>query len=353
MRCRLLVPLLTLIAPVVAAQTADEILADVRAAHAERVAGIADYTVVQKAFGQPTILFYEKMEAEGQPVFRMVPPGELQRRATEASGGQHVELSEDMARAYEMTGDALEEEMRREGVPTRSIPFLDPRNMLDPMADFIRAGAEYQANEDDNREATADQVREMGSFAERAQFIGEETVDGRRAYLLRADDLSDIDIDQPDGADFTLQSASLWIDAEKHVVLKLLMEGEGTSGDETTPLKIERRNEDFREVDGMYESFRQVMSISGLAEGLSGEERQEMEKARRELAKVKEQLEQLPESQRDMIMSRMGAQMEQLERMAGGDGPSVFEAVTEIIHLMPNSGVLTQQEMAQLLVDAY
>ena len=63
----------------------------------------------------------------------------------------------------------------------------------------------------------------------------------REAYLLEADDLSDIELEQPDnGATFSLDRTRLWIDKEFLVPIRLLMEGKMEKGKEVTPITIEK-----------------------------------------------------------------------------------------------------------------
>jgi len=264
---------------IASSEDAQSILDKARQKQVQRWEGVASYIVDQSMMGNRTAVLYERTEVKdaagnAQPAFRMVPQDEIQQRQA-ASG---------------------------------SFPNLSPLN-----SKLFAMGTEAQ-----------EELSGMEDFAATARLVGKENVDGRNAFHLRADDFKRTQV--TDDGEFTINSISVWIDAEKYVPLKMQMDGIAKNGNETRPIRIEKLDQDYRKVAGssMYESFRQVMRIGGI---MSAKDQKEMQKAQKEFAKFEEQMQQMPAAQRDMIMRQMGPQMEMMKKMASGGG---FEVVTEI-----------------------
>jgi len=264
---------------IASSEDAQSILDKARQKQVQRREGVASYIVDQSMMGNRTAILYERTEVKDaagnlQSAFRMVPQDEIQQRQG-ASGGSQI-LSPANSKLFAMGTDAQEE---------------------------------FSGMED---------------FAATARLVGKENVDGRKAFHIRADDLKRTQVS--DDGKFTINSISVWIDAEEYVTLKMQMDGIAKSGNESRPIRIEKLDEDYRTVadSNMYESFRQVMRIGGI---LSAKDQKEMQKAQKEFAKFEKEMQQMPEAQRNMIMRQMGPQMEMMKKMASGDG---FEVVTEI-----------------------
>jgi hypothetical protein len=264
---------------IASSQDAQSILAKARAKQVERWGGVASYIVDQSMMGNRTAILYERTEVKdaagnSQTAFRMVPSDEIEQRRV-ASGG---------------------------------VPNLSPQNLK-----LFAMGAEAQ-----------EEFSGLEEFVGAAHLVGNESVGGRQAFHIRNDEVNRSQA--TDDGEFTINSISVWIDAKEHVPLKMQMDGIAKSGNETRPIRIEKLDEDYRTVadSNMYESFRQVMRIGGI---LSAKDQKEMQKAQKEFAKFEEQMQQMPEGQRNMIMKQMGPQMEMLKKMASGGG---FEVVTEI-----------------------
>lgn len=260
-------------------EDAQSILDKIHEKQVERWEGTASYIVDQSMMGNRTAILYERTEVTdvaGNPQvgFRMVPQDEVERRQAASGGAKN----------------------------------LSPANLR-----LFAMGTDAQ-----------DEFSGMEEFAGAAQLVGEESVGGRQAFHIRNEAINRTQA--TDDGEFTLNSISVWIDAEKYVTLKMQMDGIAKSGDETRKIRIEKLDEDYRAVadSNMYESFRQVMRIGGI---LSAKDQKEMQKAQKEFAKFEEQMQQMPEGQRNMIMKQMGPQMEMMKKMASGGG---FEVVTEI-----------------------
>lgn len=348
-----LFPLLVAVAAAVGAQPdAQSVLAAVQAKQAERWATVDNYTVtlsVRDSGNLETPIYYEKMEVDGKPAFRMVPRAEYEQKAQEDAGFPPLtpEAMKEMAKGLDMLGDAV-------AGGGGDMPPMDLRGMTGQMSDFLRFGASAEVG--DGRAEAADAVHDMKQFAARARLDGTEKVAAsgknpgmkREAYRIVADGLSDIKLDQPEGdATFTLDKATLWIDTEQYVPLRLLMEGTVESKGKTSPMTIEKRDLDYAPAGPLYESRQQVYTLGGMMAGMSEKDRKDMEKAKKELEKAKQQLAGLPEDQRKMVMKMMGSKMEQMEQMAsGGD----ITSITDVVSIAVNEGPPTPYGPGSLTV---
>jgi len=63
---------------------------------------------------------------------------------------------------------------------------------------------------------------------------------------------------------------------------------------------------------------------------MSDETRAQVEQARVGLAEFEQQLLEMPQSQRDMMMNMMGDQIEMMRKLAAGDG---LEIITEVVSI--------------------
>lgn len=310
-------------------QDAKSILEAVRAKQVERRANVQNYTVDQTMLGRRALVYYERFNIggdENNPAFRMVPITEISRDQAETMGFTPLttEELEQAAAGYDMLGEM----MAQAETPEEGRPMGDPREFLGGMADFLRADAAYQEN--DGEADAAKDVAGMAAFSRHARLVGRESVGDRDAFLLRADNLASVAEVQP-GEDFTIESVSLWIDTQEYVPLRLKVDGMVTAGDGDQQITIEKLDQDYRRVGSLYEPFRQVLRISGLMGAMDPEDREEMEKAMRQMEDMEEQLKALPESQRRMVMDRMGPQIEQMRKMAAGGAMEVLVEVNKIV----------------------
>lgn len=178
--------------------------------------------------------------------------------------------------------------------------------------------------------APDDSVKEAEAFAERARVVGTETIDGREAFHIRAEDMNLTQ--EAEGQAITIQSMSMWIDKEMYVPLNMKMDVIATEDGESRPMTMEQQSLDYRTVpgSGLYESYRQVSRISGV---INAEQEAQMRQAQQQMAEFEKQMEQMPAAQRDMIMRQMGPQMEMMKSMSSGGG---IEMVTEVHDIVVN-----------------
>lgn len=307
-----LVPALLLALPAaVTAEDAQSILRTMGEKQIARWNGVNSYVVDQTVMGNRITQTYEKFEIQGadgktSPAFRL---------ARQRSGsGECASFLDNSAMGAEMLGEAhaseVERQMQQAGLPpgllqaTGSDPWatMDSRAMMGGVADFARAGAEAERNRSD----------------------------GREAFHLVADGLNRTQ--QADGQEFTLNTINLWVETREYVPLRMKIDGVAKSGSETRPVTIEKFDRDHRTVPGstMYESYRQVMRLSGM---LDAAQRAEMADAQKQMAEMEKQLEQMPPAQRQMVMQQMGPQMAMMKQMASGGG---FATTTEVQQIVVN-----------------
>ncbi len=88
------------------------------------------------------------------------------------------------------------------------------------------------------------------------------------------------------------------------------------------------------------------MRLTGLMGGLSDKEQRELEEAKEKLAEFDAQLAAMPASQRNMIESRMGGQLEQMRKLVEGEG---FETVVTLNGIKLNEGPPSGLEMGKAI----
>lgn len=210
-----------------------------------------------------------------------------------------------------------------DGKPMDTFQMVLPDEMMQ-----TRPGEDPAMSQDEFEDMAQEAVYSIAAFAESAELVGTETVEGREAYHLVAENLErrhSID----DGQEFVLQTINAWIDSDKYVPLKLVMDGTMTTDGTPRPVTIETIERDYRTVPGsnMYEPYQQVMRLTG---EMADETKRQMEEARTHLAEFEKQMAEMPESQRQMMMNMMGEQIEMMRKMAAGDGIEITTSVRSI-----------------------
>jgi hypothetical protein len=354
------------------AQTVEEIFAGMAAAENAGLQSIDNYLLKTETMGMNTVEYFEKSSEltldNGQKVYvmRNVPINEMAERQSPDNAMSNATPG-DLRRAadvVEQQGVVMEQEFQKEmaesGVggigggmlgnmlmnPPPDEPWLsaNPRDMTSMYATMLRAGArakEEQAAEN----PAADMQQRIGQTAELAaqtQIVGRETIDGRDAIGLAAVDLNQRQVSGDQ--EFTLNKVTMWVDADRFVPLRLKMEGVTQVEGESRPMSIERDDMDYRAVPGcgdMYKPFRSVMRIGGV---MTPEQEADMIKARAQMAEFEQQMAQMPQSQRDMIMRQMGPQMEMMKKMVAGGG---FEIESKLVTMRCNTGIPDALELAK------
>lgn len=334
-------------------QSAQEVFETMRARQLERWETVDNYTVFQRMEGvefpsMPGVtesgeleipMHYQKHDIDGRPAFGLVPGNEYTVAAGQAGeGGEYVnaEFFELMADGNRMTADALDAEMAKSGMPM--LPGMEyPGQMMRDNALFAEAGAdavrEAEAG-DFGRGNAAATLAAQDEMARRMRLVGREKVEDREAFHLRAEGLDRVISEPGEESAFTLRAVDVWIDAEHYVTLRTTMEGDLEADGETRRVTLEQLFQDYREAGPLYESYRQVMRMTGLMGGMDPKQREELEEARRQMEEMEAQLEQMPAAARGMVegqIEKARAQMAMLEN----DG---FEMVTEVLRIEINTG---------------
>lgn len=218
-------------------------------------------------------------------------------------------------------------------VPSTS-GLASPEGVPDSATQSPWAGIDPRALEDADSDPgpdAQDMADSMNAFIRTAKLVGSDNIDGNDAYHLKSDSMNIVE--PMDGEELRIESMSMWMDEDRYVPLKMTMEGTILSAGESRPVLIETLMSDYRDVPGsnMYESYRQVVRMGGT---LNDEQKAQMAEARKQLAEFEKQLAEMPPSQRQMMESMMGAQIEQFRKMASGDGMQ-FESIVTAIHVNP------------------
>lgn len=307
--------------------------------------GVTHYLVDQSTMGSRVNLAYERFEVSGPDGTRRAAFRPMRRDSPYSS----AELRS-FAGEADKVGKAIRDEIRASGLPADLLsapgqdPWAstDPRVMMGGAATFARAAADAQDANAAEREATAEATRQsidhMEQFARRARIVGTEQIDGVDAHRLRAEGLKRRVSDSGSG-ELVIDEVDLWIAAKECVPLRLKMSGVMTVNGESRPVTIERIDSKYERVAGskMYEPRRQVMRMKGI---MSAEQEREMARAQEQMAETERKLQQLPPSQREMIMRQMGPQMAVMKGMASG---RAFEVVTEVHGIQVNPDPATLQ----------
>jgi hypothetical protein len=210
-----------------------------------------------------------------------------------------------------------------DGKPMETFQMVLPDDMLTPVP-----GEEPAMSQDDFDDMAQEAVYSVAAFSESAELVGTETVEGRKAFHLVAENLERTRSFEGQ-QEFTLQTINIWVDADKYVPLRMVMDGTMQTDGAPQPMTIETIERDYRTVPGsnMYEPYQQVMRLTG---ELADETKTQMEEARAQLAEFEKQMAEMPESQRKMMMSMMGDQIEMMRSMAAGDGIEIVSNVRSI-----------------------
>ncbi len=341
-------------------QSARDILEEVISRDMQRKSSVQNYIVNQCTMGVPMMLYYEKVvrEVNGEPIdtFRLVPPDEISRRQNNDAVSLTPEEMELFARGLEQTGDALSNEIENSGLPVDVFmpvesydePWAspDPRVMTGSMAMFMRAAAAGERDRQLNGVDTdvASNAEQMGLLLDNADLVGTETVEGRPAFHIRADDIDYTQI-ADDGQQFDVNAVSVWIDQDNYVPLRVRMDGIADVDGADREMFIEMLSLDYQQVGPLYEATRQVMSMGGV---LTPEQEAQIADARVQLAEAQQQLNQLSGPQREMMENMLGPQMEMINNLINNGS---IQVETMIPRIRVNAGLPDQVEMASALFD--
>ncbi len=155
-------------------------------------------------------------------------------------------------------------------------------------------------------------------FGSTARYEGTSSVNGHESHALVVEDEealtqlfeSRVRSTSPSSTnleDVTFQTAEVYIDTDDDVLRKVAVDLEVRRDGKTIPVEWESVNTDYREEHGLLYPYTQVTRIAGLTGGMTPEE---LEKARKNLQKLEQRLEEMPEEQRKAAEAYMGDKLE-------------------------------------------
>lgn len=304
-------------------------------------------------------------DGQTRQYMRNVPPIEMHTHPSGESDLANAppETLREMADELERLGAEAELEVQREikdsGIPPllgdmlmnppEDEPWLstNPRDIGGMYATMLRGAAEGKEDIARRDAEVVSGLQDQDRIALMTRLVGDEVIDGRRAYHLVAPDLNLTQVDE--GVEFTLQNAHIWVDAERYVALRLKMEGELREGRERRDFVLERRDEDYRVVPGCgpaYRPFKTVMSMGGM---MNAEQEAQMREAQAQMAQFEQQMQQMPAAQREMMMRQMGPQIEMMRNMSETGG---IQMVMNVVDLQCNVPPPSPEEMAMAVFGA-
>jgi len=352
-------------------QTKDAVFEGLVDAEQVGYASVDNYRLKTEMMGMSTIEYYEKtssFEKDGKTyyVMRNVPLDEMSERQSasnalsDASPEQLRDVAEKVKQAGEQAQGEFERELRDSGVggigggmlgtmianPPPGKPWLsaNPRDMTNMYATMLNAAAErkeQRAAEDPEADARSS-IDATERFKDQTLLLDERrTIDGRPALGLQANNMNYTD--GSGDSQVTINSMTMWVDAERYVPLRLIMEGDMRAEGETRPISIERDDMDYQSPTGcgqLYKPMRSVMRIGGM---MTPEQQAQMKEAQVQMAQFEQQMAQMPESQRAMIMRQMGPKIEMMKKMVSGGG---LEVDYKVIEMRCNAGIPDAMEIA-------
>lgn len=174
---------------------------------------------------------------------------------------------------------------------------------------------------------------ELTTLVNGASAIGTDRHDGRRMITLFVDNPDIIQsfgdpLPETDGdddlEDFAFVSMMLWLGADDHLLYHVSSTLENNEGQQ---MEVGITLSGYTRHSGLPLPGQIEIVIKGLGAMMDSEE---MAEARREIEEVMRELENLPEAQRNMIMSQMGAQLEQFEQMMEGGDTSFTMQIQDV-----------------------
>ena len=177
-------------------------------------------------------------------------------------------------------------------------------------------------------------VRQLGeTFGNSLVFHGYEGPANDQIAVVGITGLAMVE-ELPDGGTLTINEMRKGIDADAYVPRYLAYHGIVQQNGETKPVVWQTRWDNYEAIPGtaLYEPRRQVLGFSGV---LSEDEQAQMAEAEQQLAEFEKQLASMPASQREMMKSMIGPQIEQFRSMAQGGGVE-FETITATVEVNPN-----------------
>lgn len=166
--------------------------------------------------------------------------------------------------------------------------------------------------------AAMDQYQQLDKIAQHGTYAGTETIDGVRCHVIRVDDPSKVDANLSQA-----ETITYYVGADDPLMHRMKMEGMDQGGG---PGQVVINMKDYRTTDGVTLPF--TMEFIMPSEGMSEEQRQQMEE-------MKQQLDNMPEAQRKRMEQMMGDQFEKMEKMMSGEPMVITVQEVEVNGTLP------------------
>jgi hypothetical protein len=175
--------------------------------------------------------------------------------------------------------------------------------------------------------------RAIERFNSTAKYFGRESIEGYPTERIAVDGLS-LKQTTEEGQEIVIERFDVWIDPKYLKRRKVRMEGTLKEKGKTRKIFMERENRDYRRVGDsvMYEPYLEILRVGGI---MDAKQKKELAKAQKELEQMERQMAAMPASQRQMMESMVGPQLDQLRNMAS-DGAITMEIVTTDIIINPD-----------------
>lgn len=175
-----------------------------------------------------------------------------------------------------------------------------------------------------------DEIFLMGDeLAQRAEYLGRETVDDYEVHVLDLPDLSGTEFGRnvtPD-SEFSATSGRLYIDVDTWVPRRMEFQGEMSRDGERTPIGLTIDLGDFRDSSGLLLPYHTVVTMEGIGQAIDEETRAQFEQ-------MQQELENMPAEQRRVVESMMAGQLERFRTlMEDREAPMVIEILVREVRI--------------------
>ncbi|MCF8363068.1 MAG: hypothetical protein K9G70_10645 [Prolixibacteraceae bacterium] len=191
---------------------------------------------------------------------------------------------------------------------------------------------EYTNDRESAPAANKNLYSQLTRAKEKANYKGTDEVDGNEVHVIYIDQMEIEGLNPDKETDNTMEDIFLYIDSDKLVARKMeyTMKSEIKSG-EVREISLDITNRDFRNVNGMQIPYKTTTVAKGLT--LTDEERK---KAKKGLKDFEEKMEEMPQSQREMIEEMAGDEIEKYRKMIEKDQ---YEKVSQVKNIEVNTGM--------------
>ncbi|MGM0498146.1 MAG: hypothetical protein ACQESJ_09535 [Bacteroidota bacterium] len=167
---------------------------------------------------------------------------------------------------------------------------------------------------------------------ERATYEGTDEVDGNEVHVIYIDQMEIAGFNADKDTEDTVEDIYLYVDSDKLVVRKMEYTTKSQiKGGEVRKISPVVKNRDFRNVEGMLIPYETATVVKGLT--LTEEERGKIEKGLNDFEK---KLEEMPESQREMMEEMAGDKIEKYRKMIQEDQ---YRQISQVKNIEVNTGI--------------